>query len=68
MKQQLPHEILQEKIQTKFDELRDKIIRYEDSNTEQDWCACIDVLPQIADLVCCLKQEAMKYEGRHPLN
>ena len=63
-----PHEILQEKIQSKFDDLRDQMIRFEDTNTFEAWSDCVALLPQIADLVSCLKQEAMKYEGKYPIN
>ena len=63
-----PHEILQTAIEKKFDDLKDQIIKYENTNTVEDWDSCIQLLPQIADLVCCLKQEADIAEGKHPLN
>ena len=63
-----PHELLQERIEDKFDELAENMQQYALSNTIDDWHACINILPQIADLVNCLKQEADLAEGKFPIN
>ena len=63
-----PQEILQQAIENKFEELGERMQQYAFSNTVDDWHACINMLPQIADLVNCLKQEADLAEGKFPLN
>ena len=68
MTEPLPHEILQEKIQTKFDELGEHMQQYAFSNSVDDWHACINILPEIADLVNVLKQEADIADGKFPFN
>lgn len=61
-------EKLEELIETKFSQLKVQMIKYEESNTLEDWHEAIEILPEIADLVCCLKIEALKLEGKHPIN
>ena len=61
-------EILQQRFEDKFEELGERMKQYAFSNTVHDWHACINMLPQIADLVNCLKQEADLAEGKFPLN
>ena len=63
-----PHEILQSAIEDKFEELGEEMREYADSNSFNSWSKCINILPEIADLVNCLKQEADKAEGKFPLN
>ena len=68
MTQPLPHEIIQSAIETKFEELGEEMREYAYSNSFESWHKCINILPEIADLVNCLKQEADLAEGRFPLN
>ena len=63
-----PHEILKTAIEDKFEELYQKMTTYDDVDSFDNWQKCIDILPEIADLVTCLKLEALKLEGRHPVN
>ena len=63
-----PHEILQSAIETKFEELGEEMKVYAATNSFDSWHKCINILPEISDLVNCLYQEAQIYEGKHPLN
>ena len=60
--------VLEAAIEDKFSELEERMKNY--CNTEEftDWSDCIDLLPQIADLVQCLKIEALQAEGQFPIN
>jgi len=68
MTQPLPHEIIQSAIEDKFEELGEEMREYAHSNSFDSWHKCINILPEIADLVNCLKQEADLAEGKFPLN
>ena len=59
---------LQSAIEDKFDELEERMKDYCDTEAFTDWSDCIDLLPQIADLVQCLRIEALKADGQFPLN
>ncbi len=63
-----PHEILQEAIEDKFDELSETMREYASTNSFESWHKCINILPEIADLVNCLQQEAQLAEGKFPIN
>ena len=59
---------LEESIEEKFDRFNSAKKRYELSGTLDDYADCMSLLPVIADLVTCLKIEALKAEGKHPIN
>ena len=61
-------EVLQSAIEDKFDELEERMKASCDTEAFTDWSDCIDLLPQIADLVQCLRIEALKADGQFPLN
>jgi len=61
-------EVLESAIEDKFSELEERMKDYCDTEAFTDWSDCIDLLPQIADLVQCLKIEALKADGQFPLN
>ena len=50
------------------EELGEEMREYAHSNSFDSWHKCINILPEIADLVNCLKQEADLAEGKFPLN
>ena len=54
-------EILQQRIEDKFEELGERMKQYAFSNTVHDWHACINMLPQIADLVKTNLNRALHY-------
>ena len=61
-------EVLETAIEEKFSELEERMKDYCDTQTFTDWSDCIDLLPQIADLVQCLRIEALKAAGHYPIN
>mgnify|MGYP003132445717 CR=1 FL=1 len=63
-----PQELLQQRIEDKFEELGERMKDYAFSNSVDDWHACINMLPEIADLVNVLKQEADIADGKFPFN
>ena len=63
-----PHEILQTAIEDLFEELGAEMREYASNNSFESWHKCINILPEIADLVNCLKQEADIAEGKFPIN
>ena len=62
------HKELEEQIEQQFDRFDSAKRRYEVTRTLDDYIDCINRLPHIADLVTCLKIEALKAEGKHPIN
>ena len=68
MTEPLPHEIIQSAIEDKIEALGEEMREYAHSNSFDSWHKCINILPEIADLVNCLKQEADLAEGKFPLN
>ena len=60
--------VLEAAIEDKFAELEERMKNYCDTETFTDWSDCIELLPEIANLVQCLKIEALKAEGHHPIN
>ena len=68
MQEPEPHQILQSAIETKFEELGEEMREYASTNSFESWHKCINILPEIADLVNCLQQEAELAEGKFPLN
>ena len=61
-------EVLETAIEEKFSELEERMKDYCDTQTFTDWSDCIDLLPQLADLVQCLRSEALKADGHYPIN
>ena len=61
-------EVLETAIEEKFSELEERMKDYCDTQTFTYWSDCIDLLPQIADLVQCLRIEALKADGHYPIN
>ena len=68
MKTPTEAEVLEIAIEDKFAELESRMKDYCDTETFTDWSDCIELLPEIADLVQCLRSEALKAEGHFPLN
>jgi len=62
------HRELEEQIEDQFNRFDSAKKRYETSGTLGDYADCVNLLPVIADLVTCLKIEALKAEGKHPIN
>ena len=60
--------VLEAAIEDKFAELEERMKNYCVTETFTDWSDCIELLPEIPNLVQCLKIEALKAEGHHPLN
>ena len=59
---------LEDSIEENFNRFDSAKKRYEESGTLDDYADCVSLLPIIADLVTCLKIEALKAEGKHPIN
>ena len=59
---------LEDSIEENFNRFDSAKKRYEASGTLDDYADCVSLLPIIADLVTCLKIEALKAEGKHPIN
>ena len=64
----MAHQTLEESIEDEFDRFEDAKARYENSHTFEDYIDCVNILPQIADLVTCLRIESLKADGKFPIN
>lgn len=65
--QNYPQNLVQ-KIEECFEQLEVLQDQYLTSGAFEDWVQCIQILPQIADLVTCLEIEKQQLEGKHPIN